>query len=62
MSRMERIYYFHQEVSSGQFPSAGRLAENFEISSSTAHRDIEYMRDRLNAPLIYDRKKKGYRF
>lgn len=60
MSQMERIYYFHQEVSGGRYPRAGQIAGRFEVSASTAHRDIAYLRDRLNAPLIYDRRKKGY--
>jgi predicted DNA-binding transcriptional regulator YafY len=57
---MERIYYFHQEVSGGRYPGAGQIAGRFEVSISTAHRDIAYLRDRLNAPLVYDRRKKGY--
>ncbi len=60
MSKLERIYYFHHEVNAGRYPDAGKLARQFEVSLSTAHRDIEYLRDRLDAPLAYDRKKRGY--
>lgn len=60
MSKLERIYYFHHEVSLGKYPGAAGLAGRFEVSLSTAHRDIEYLRDRLGAPLAYDRKNKGY--
>ncbi|MCF8037630.1 MAG: transcriptional regulator [Desulfobacteraceae bacterium] len=62
MSKLERIYYFHREVSLGRYPDAAKLAGHFEVSLSTAHRDIEYLRDRLNAPLVYERKMKGYRY
>lgn len=62
MSKLERIYYFHQEISLGKYPDAAGLAERFEVSLSTAHRDIEYLRDRLGAPLVYDRKNKGYHY
>jgi predicted DNA-binding transcriptional regulator YafY len=34
-----------------------RLADNYEVSSRTILRDIEYMRDQLGAPLEYDSKK-----
>ncbi|MFW6080600.1 MAG: helix-turn-helix transcriptional regulator [Desulfosalsimonas sp.] len=62
MSKLERIYYFHHEVSLGRYPDAAGLADRFEVSLSTVHRDIEYLRDRLGAPLVYDRKNKGYHY
>ncbi len=45
---------------SDRFPNATDLTEEFEISTATAHRDINYLRDRLLAPLIFDQKKNGY--
>lgn len=42
-------------------PMPSLLAE-FEISRATMKRDLEYMRERLNAPLIYDRDREGYRY
>ena len=38
------------------------MAERFEISGRQAQRDIEYMRDSMNAPLAYCGKKRGYRY
>jgi predicted DNA-binding transcriptional regulator YafY len=40
----------------------GVLIEELGISRATVKRDIEYMRDRLNAPIIWDRSLRGYRF
>jgi len=36
--------------------------ETFEVSQSTAKRLIVFFRDRLNAPLEYDRARGGYRY
>lgn len=60
MSLLERIYYFHSRIQDGRFPNANDLAEEFEVSAATAHRDIAYLRDRLLAPLRYDQRKNGY--
>lgn len=37
------------------------LKEELEVSRATIKRDIDYMRDRLNAPLVWDRRSRGYR-
>lgn len=56
----ERFLWFEGQVRAGRFPAASGLAEQFEISPKTAQRDIEFMRDRLNCPLLYDKSRKGY--
>jgi predicted DNA-binding transcriptional regulator YafY len=56
----ERFFWFDREVRTGKYPNASTLADRFEVSRKTAQRDIEFMRDRLNAPLEYDQIKKGY--
>lgn len=58
--KYERFVWFHGRVRSGRHPNAGDLAEKFELSQRTAQRDIDFMRDRLGAPLSYDAAKKGY--
>jgi len=60
MSLLERIYSFHSLIQAGRFPNAVDLAEEFEVSPATAHRDIAYLRDRLLAPLHFDQRKNGY--
>ena len=57
---MERYFWFDSQVREGRFPNATTLAERFEISSKTAQRSIDFMRDRLDAPLQYDSAQKGY--
>src|SRR6056297_3387403 len=60
MSNLERIMTFHGWVKDRRFPSLKRLQDGFEVSRATANRDIEYMRDRMGAPLEYDRENSGY--
>ncbi len=60
MSRLERIYAFHQKLKNNRFPNAQTLIKDFELSRATAHRDISYMRDRLLAPLAFDASRKGF--
>ena len=57
---LERFIWFDNETRHGRYPNATRLAEQFEISTKTAHRSIDYFRDRLQAPLDYDESRKGF--
>jgi predicted DNA-binding transcriptional regulator YafY len=56
----ERYHWFHGQIKAGRYPNARKLAEEFEISEKQAQREIEFMRDRLYAPLAYDSVRKGY--
>ena len=56
----ERFVWFDDRVRAKKFPNATALAEKFELSTKTAQRDIEFMRDRLLCPLDYDSSQKGY--
>ncbi len=60
MSILERIYFFHARIRSGRYPNTTSLVREFEISPATAHRDVAYLRDRLLAPLAYDKRRNGY--
>jgi predicted DNA-binding transcriptional regulator YafY len=57
---LERMLRIHQAIQSGSFPNATRLAEELEVSSKSIHRDLEFMRDRLELPLGFDRRRLGY--
>jgi predicted DNA-binding transcriptional regulator YafY len=56
----ERYYWFHGQLKAGRCPNARKLSEKFEVSVKQAQRDIEFMRDRLGAPLLYAPDKRGY--
>jgi predicted DNA-binding transcriptional regulator YafY len=50
----------HQLIQSGSFPNATTLAAQLEVSTKSIHRDLEFMRDRLQLPLEFDRARFGY--
>jgi predicted DNA-binding transcriptional regulator YafY len=57
---MERIIYIDELLRDHSFPKKRDFAEHFEVSGKTIERDLEYMRDRLGAPVVYDRERCGY--
>ena len=52
----------HQALQAGGFPNASKLAREAEVSTKTIHRDVEFMRDRLNLPIEYDARRNGYNY
>ena len=52
----------HQAVQSGNYPNASTLARELEVSAKSIHRDIEFMRDRLELPVEYDGARFGYHY
>lgn len=61
MSINERIYQIDQLLNGRSSITFDELLERLEISRATLKRDLAYMRDRLNAPIIFDREVGGYR-
>jgi len=57
---LERFVWFDHEARRERFPNANTLGEHFEIAQKTAQRSIDHFRDRLLAPLEYDKSRKGY--
>ncbi len=62
MSNNERIYRIDQLLNDRKVISFQELLDKLEVSPATLKRDLAYMRDRLNAPIAYDRELNGYRF
>lgn len=60
LQQMERIVWFDRQVRDHRFPNARALAERFEVCTKTAQRTINFIRDRLDAPLEYDPCRRGY--
>jgi proteasome accessory factor B len=57
---LERMLRIHQLIQSGAYPTAGRMAQELEVSSKSIRRDLEFMRDRLQLPLDFDHVRQGY--
>jgi len=56
----ERFQWFDHLVRNNRFPNAATLAGRFEIFPKTAQRTIDFLRDRLAAPLEYNASRRGY--
>jgi predicted DNA-binding transcriptional regulator YafY len=61
MSTLERLYQIDQILSDRTFVPRLELQEKLGISWATLKRDLTYLKDRLNAPIIFDRELGGYR-
>ncbi len=59
---LERMLRIHQALQAGNFPNANTLSMELEVCSKSIHRDIDFMRDRLNLPIEYHPQKFGYHY
>lgn len=62
MSNTERMNRINQMLNSRQVVPIQDFLEELEISQATFKRALDYMRDRLHAPIIWDRELRGYRY
>ncbi len=62
MDRTERFYLIDKLLQTRQSTSMQVLMSELEVSRSTIKRDMIYMRDRLEAPIIWDAYLQGYRY
>jgi predicted DNA-binding transcriptional regulator YafY len=62
MDRTERFYKIELLIRNrGSVPFAD-LMDELGVSRATLKRDLEYLRERMDAPIVYDRFANGYRF
>jgi predicted DNA-binding transcriptional regulator YafY len=57
---LPRLYRIDEMIASGRYPNSKDLAEEYETSVSSISRDIEFMKNSLNAPIEYDALRRGY--
>ena len=62
MDRTERFYKIELLLRSRGCVSFDALQGELAVSPATLKRDLQYLRDRLSAPIVYDRFDNGYRF
>lgn len=62
MSQAERIFFIDRSIRTGGGVRTDEITERFEISSRQAKRDIEYLRERLNAPIEYFPERRRYEY
>ena len=62
MDRTERFYKIELLLRSRGCVSFDTLQAELAVSPATLKRDLQYLRDRMGAPITYDRMDNGYRF
>jgi predicted DNA-binding transcriptional regulator YafY len=62
MDRSERFRKIDQLLKDKQFVPMKVLLNELEVSHATIKRDLEYMRDRYQAPIEWDAKSHGYHY
>jgi len=62
MDRTERFYRIQQLLQARRFVRTQEFLDALEVSRATFKRDLEYLRDRFGAPIVYDATQEAYRF
>ena len=60
MSQTERLFRINQLLSLGKCLSPERLLVDLGVSAATVKRDIAHLRQRMNAPIVFDRDRRGW--
>lgn len=61
MPQAQRLFHICRRLNEGARVSVRKLMEELEVSRATVFRDIELLRDRLHAPLVWDAADETYR-
>jgi predicted DNA-binding transcriptional regulator YafY len=62
MSDLERLHRIKYMIQARKCVPIQAFLDELEISKATFKRDLEYLRDRMNASIVFDRSEGGYRF
>ena len=62
MAKTARLYQIELLIRQRGQVSFVSLLKELEVSRATLKRDLEYLREQLGAPIVYDRDVNGYRF
>ncbi len=62
MSQTERIFFIDRMIREHGGIATAQIADYFEVSPRQAKRDIEYMRDRLDAPIVWSQSRSRYEY
>jgi len=56
----KRLLFIDRKIKGGSYPNCSSMAREWEVSRKTVQRDIDYLRNDLDAPVAYDPLKRGY--
>lgn len=55
-----RLLFIDRKIREGGYPNCASLGREWEVSAKTVQRDIDYLRDELDAPVAYEPLRRGY--
>ncbi len=56
----ERMMRIHQLFQNREYPNCSKLADESELCTRTAKRDLDFMKHRLDLPIAFDSHRNGY--
>jgi len=56
----DRMIRIHEWIRAGRFPNSPWMAKELGVSVRTVKRDVEFLMDRWNLPIAYDKRRYGY--
>jgi predicted DNA-binding transcriptional regulator YafY len=59
-TQFNRVIFILEAIQSGRYPTAGEMAAEYEVSERTIRRDIEWLKDFHDAPIVFDRRHNGF--
>jgi predicted DNA-binding transcriptional regulator YafY len=59
---LHRIHRIFERIRAGDFPNRPALAKEIQVSKKTIYRDIEFMKDFMNLPIVFNTQRRGYYF
>jgi predicted DNA-binding transcriptional regulator YafY len=62
MTKTARVYKIEMLIRNRGHVSFRTLLDELEVSPATLKRDLDYLKDQLGAPIVYDRFLNGYKF
>lgn len=62
MTKTARVYKIEMLIRNRGHVSFQKLLDELEVSPATLKRDLDYLKDQLGAPIVYDRFLNGYKF
>lgn len=57
-----RLAFIDRAIRAGTWPNGTTLGRQLEVTPRTAQRDLEFLRDRLQAPIEFDAVRNGYHY
>jgi len=62
MARAARLHYLNAVLRAGRFPTPNDVMAAFGVSRRSVFDDVRYLREQINAPIIWDRSRGGWAY